>query len=214
MKLPNFKQEKKIFQLYNLPIIAVDEAGRGPLAGPVTAGAILIKNPYFKSFKPPLKIKDSKKLKAQERQILYLWITQQKNLKFSYASVGPKIIDKINIKNATMSAMTQAIKKLNVKDYILLLDGKDKINTLDSQIKQYTFIKGDEKLISLSLASIVAKVKRDRLMINLSKKYPQYLFENHKGYGTKVHYQKIKKYGISEAHRISFLKNLNNKHLN
>jgi ribonuclease HII len=214
MKLPNFKQEKKIFQLYNLPIIAVDEAGRGPLAGPVTAGAILIKNPYFKSFKPPLKIKDSKKLKAQERQILYLWITQQKNLKFSYASVGPKIIDKINIRNATMLAMTRAIKKLNIKNYILLLDGKDKLNTLDSQIKQYAFIKGDEKLISLSLASIVAKVKRDKLMINLSKKYPEYFFENHKGYGTKIHYQQIKKYGISEIHRISFLKNLNNKYWN
>ncbi len=214
MKLPNFKQEKKIFQLYHLPIIAVDEAGRGPLAGPVTAGAILIKNPHFKASQAPIKIRDSKKLTAQERQILYLWITQQKKLKFSYANVGNKIIDKINIRNATHLAMIRAIKKLNIKNYILLLDGKDKLIKLNPKIKQFTFIKGDEKLISLSLASIVAKVKRDKLMINFSKKYPEYFFENHKGYGTKVHYQQIKKYGISEIHRISFLKNLNNRYWN
>ena len=214
MKLPNFKQEKKIFQLYNLPIIAVDEAGRGPLAGPVTAGAILIKNPYFKAFKPPLKIRDSKKLSAHQRQILFLWITQQENLKFSYANVEPKTIDRINIRNATLLAMARAIKKLNVPNYILVIDGKDKIIKLDSKIKQFTFIKGDEKLISISLASIVAKVNRDELMIKLSKRYPQYLFENHKGYGTKVHYQKIREYGILEIHRKSFLKNLDNKYFN
>ncbi len=211
---PDFRQEKKFWQYQKKLIIAVDEAGRGALAGPVVAGAFFIKNVNEKIPKPPVQIRDSKQLSSKQREILFCWLKKQKKFGWAVGAANHKTIDRINIRQANFKAMRTAIlkltaKRLKTKAFVVFVDGKDKIPGLSQ--KQFAFVKGDAKIFSLACASIVAKVTRDRLMARLAKKYPYYKFEIHKGYGTKLHFQKIKKHGLSPIHRKSFLKKFNKK---
>ncbi len=251
-------------------IIGIDEVGRGPLAGPVTAAAImpprnfqsLISN-FQKKYK--IKLKDSKKLSSKQREKWFKWVRIRK-IPYAISSVSPKIIDKINISQAANLAATKALKKLTrfarldsarlakapaspakrgesarratnnlsaspkiplrsrdseasqrgeqatTRNYRILLDGGLKIfpyfskNLVANGYSLKTIVRGDEKVPAISLASIVAKVHRDKYMKKMHKKYPKYFFDKHKGYGTKLHYKMIKKYGVSSIHRKSFLK--------
>ena len=180
-------------------VCGVDEAGRGPLAGPVFAAAVILPQNLMIDG-----LNDSKKLSEKKREILYDNI---KNLALTYAVAfaTEHEIDEINILNATFLAMKRAVAKLNLKPDIVLVDGN---KSPELEISTQTIVKGDSLSASIAAASILAKVERDRLMKNLSKKYPEYNFEKHKGYGTKMHIDLIKKYGPCEIHRKSFLKKI------
>ena len=180
-------------------VCGVDEAGRGPLAGPVSAAAVILPQNLMIDG-----LNDSKKLSEKKREILYDKI---KNLALTYAVAfaTEHEIDEINILNATFLAMKRAVAKLNLKPDIVLVDGN---KSPELEISTQTIVKGDSLSASIAAASILAKVERDRLMKNLSKKYPEYNFEKHKGYGTKMHIDLIKKYGPCEIHRKSFLKKI------
>ena len=180
-------------------ICGVDEAGRGPLAGPVYAAAVIL--PKGKLIEGA---KDSKKLSPKKRQILYDTIISNA-LNYSIAKVDEKEIDKINILNATHLAMKKAVSSLNIKPDMVLIDGNSSPNL---EISSRSIVKGDDLSMTISCASILAKVERDNFMIKISEKYPEYLFEKHKGYGTKAHIDAIKKYGPCEIHRKSFIKKI------
>jgi len=200
MKPPNLIQEKKLWKKGYKTVIGLDEAGRGPLAGPVMAGAVSIKNHKFK-IKDFKGLKDSKKLSPKQREKFYKIITEHPDLEWGVGCVSEKIIDKINILEATKLAMTKAIKKLPKTKRFLILDG---IMKLDLAIPQKSIIKGDEKVFSCAAASIIAKVTRDRIMARLHEKYPKYRFDLHKGYGTKLHLKMLGKHGFCEIHRKTF----------
>ncbi len=183
-------------------ICGVDEAGRGPLAGPVFAAAVILPDNLG-----DLEINDSKKLSEKKRDALFE-VIKEKALAFSIASADEKEIDEINILNATFLAMKRAVEGLSIKPEIALIDGNRKANT---GIEEMTLVKGDAKSISIAAASILAKVSRDRYLLELDEKYPEYQFRKHKGYPTALHYEMIKEHGISPVHRLSFLKNLGEK---
>lgn len=187
-------------ELYNneYKIIAgVDEAGRGPLAGPVVAGAVILKKgEYIEG------LNDSKKISPKKRDKLYDEIVN-KCVSYSVGIVDNEVIDEINILEATRLAMKKAIEGLKIKPDYLLIDAEKKI---DTNIKLSGIIKGDSLSVSIAAASIIAKVTRDRMIIEMAKKYPEYEFEKHKGYGTALHIQKIKEYGLCKIHRKSFCK--------
>ena len=184
----------------------IDEVGRGPLAGPVVAVAVIlnfqfsISNKF--SMKQFLNVKDSKKLSSEKREEIYKIVKNHPQITYGVGKVSEKVIDKMNILNATKLAMKRAINNLKLKkiDY-LILDGNFGLNI---DISQKSIIKGDEKVMSCALASIVAKVERDRLMVKYHKKYPDYGFDRHKGYGTKFHYEMLRNFGPSVIHRKSF----------
>lgn len=180
-------------------VCGVDEAGRGPLAGPVFAAAVIL---------PPgledIGLNDSKKLTEKKREALFD-VIKDKAVAYCIASADENEIDELNILNATFLAMQRAVKGLRVKPDLALIDGNRKPNT---GIEEITLVKGDAKCISIAAASVLAKVSRDRYMLELDKLYPEYDFCRHKGYPTKEHYEKIKAHGISPVHRLSFLKNL------
>lgn len=179
-------------------IAGIDEAGRGPLAGPVVAAAVILPEDIFISG-----LNDSKKLTEKRREELYAIITQ-KAIAYDVGIVDEKIIDELNILNATKMAMEISVESLNVKPDLLLVDAVE----LDSiKIQQKSLVKGDALSISIAAASIVAKVTRDRLIEDFDAAYPMYGFKKHKGYGTKEHIDAIKKFGICPIHRISFTKN-------
>lgn len=185
---------------YNV-ICGVDEAGRGPLAGPVFAAAVILPDGHIIEG-----VNDSKKLSEKKRDLLYDKIIDE----CVCCSVGiatEKEIDEINILQATFLAMKRAVDSLEIKPDLALVDG-NRVPPLDADVE--TIIKGDGKSASIAAASIIAKVSRDRYMLELAKKYPQYEFERHKGYPTKLHYEKIYEYGISDIHRKSFLKKVLN----
>ena len=184
-------------------ICGIDEAGRGPLAGPVFAAAVILPEGL-----EDLGINDSKKLSEKKRDLLFEQI-KEKAVAYSIASASEKEIDEINILNATFLAMKRAVERLSVKPEIALVDGNRKPGT---GIEELTIVKGDAKSISIAAASILAKVSRDRYLTELDRQYPQYQFAKHKGYPTKLHYEMIKQYGVSPVHRLSFLKNLNEKY--
>ena len=184
-------------------ICGVDEAGRGPLAGPVFVAAVVLP--------PNLMIdglNDSKKLSEKKREILYDEI-KSLAVACNVAFATEREIDEINILNATFLAMKRAITGLNLQPDVVLVDGN---RSPDLNVPTQTIVKGDSLSASIAAASILAKVERDRLMKNLSKKYPEYNCEKHKGYGTKMHIDLIKKYGPCEIHRKSFLKKIYQKH--
>ncbi len=187
------------FNIENL--IGVDEAGRGPLAGPVYAAAVIIKD-------SPLlfQINDSKTISAKKRETLYSLIIKNAT-DYAIASVEPEEIEKINIHNASLLCMKRAIDKLTVNWNYILVDGKFTIPEIDSN-KQKAIIKGDSKSACIAAASILAKVKRDKLMIEFDKKYPQYEFAKHKGYGTALHIERIREYGLCPIHRKNFCKKI------
>ena len=197
MQYPNFNEEKKLWQKGFKSVAGLDEAGRGPLAGPVVAAAVVIKCD-LKNL--PKGINDSKKLSEEKRNYFYKILLENKDIKWGVGIVSEIIIDKINILQATKLAMQNALENLDAD--FLLLDGNFKIN---SHINQKSIIKGDQKVISISAASIIAKVTRDKIMSDYDKKYPQYGFKKHKGYGTKLHRQNIKKFGKCKIHRKSFM---------
>ncbi len=184
-------------------ICGVDEAGRGPLAGPVYAAAVIL--PVGLEIKG---LNDSKKLSEKKREKLFE-VIKEKAISYSVGTASEKEIDDINILNATFLAMKRAVLGLNIKADYALIDGNRYPNIGD--IYEETVIKGDGKVMSIAAASIIAKVSRDRFMLKLAEEYPEYQFEKHKGYGTKLHYEMIGKYGISPIHRKTFLKNILNK---
>ncbi|MDD6021653.1 MAG: ribonuclease HII [Oscillospiraceae bacterium] len=178
-------------------VCGVDEAGRGPLAGPVCAAAVIL----------PLDcdiegLNDSKKLTEKKREALFD-VIREKAVAYSIAMVDEKTIDEINILQATFQAMRQAIGSLSVRPDAALIDGNGKPG---SGVEEITIVKGDGQSMSIAAASVLAKVTRDRYMLELDKKYPEYQFKKHKGYGTRLHYECLEKYGISPVHRLSFLK--------
>lgn len=183
-------------------ICGVDEAGRGPLAGPVYAAAIILKKGQTIEG-----VNDSKKLSEKKREALFDKIISECEA-YSVGTASEKEIDEINILQATFLAMKRAVKGLQVKPDLALVDG-NQIPPLDCDVQ--TIIKGDSKSESIAAASIIAKVSRDRYMKEMAAKYPEYQFEKHKGYGTKLHYEMIEKYGICEIHRKSFLKKVLDK---
>ncbi len=183
-------------------IAGVDEAGRGPLAGPVFAAAVILPDGLDE-----LGINDSKKLSEKKRDALFETI-KEKAVAWSVASASEKEIDELNILNATFLAMKRAVEGLGITPDIALIDGNRKAGT---GIEEITLVKGDSKSISIAAASILAKVSRDRFLLELDEKYPEYQFKKHKGYPTALHYEMLKTHGISPVHRLSFLKNLSEK---
>lgn len=178
-------------------IVGIDEAGRGPLAGPVTVGAVAM--PYGKTaFRG---IRDSKKLSPKRREAWFRFFKDNPRIKYSVSSVSHSIIDKRGISYALRLAVSRCVEKLEFRPKMILLDGS---LFAPERYNQKTIIKGDEKIPIIAAASIVAKVTRDRKMIRLAKKYPKYSFHIHKGYGTLLHRRLLKKHGLSEIHRKSF----------
>ena len=187
-------------QAYRLqyPVICgVDEAGRGPLCGPVSVAAVVL-NPDD----PIEGINDSKQLSEKKRKALYEEIVRRA-LAYQVCLIGPEVIDERNILGATMLGMQQAVEGLSVVPTIALIDG-NRCPTLP--IPAQAVVKGDAKSASISAASILAKVTRDRFMVDLAKQYPQYQLEKHKGYPTKLHYELLDQYGIQPFYRKTFLK--------
>jgi len=230
MKYPNFNEEKKLYDRGYKIVIGIDEVGRGPLAGPVIACAITVPEFLISNFKF-LNIKDSKKLSAKQREEIYEIFKNNPDVEWGIGRVSEKVIDKINIFQATKLAMQRAVKNLeknldkkneNIKDRsvqkkcdrtnfvqgsFLIIDGNFGIKVRKSQsgyVPYKSIIKADEKVFSVAAASIVAKVVRDRMMIRYHKKYPDYGFDRHKGYATKNHYAILNKCGPCKLHRISF----------
>lgn len=181
-------------------IAGIDEAGRGPLAGPVVIGCVIMPQNSFIEY-----VNDSKKVSESKREMLYKKITNEA-IAWSTGIVWQDEIDEINILNATKKALTMAIDNLKVKPDKIVVDALDKIETRG--IPYISVIKGDAKIYSISAASIIAKVTRDRIMREYDEIYPEYEFSRHKGYGTAKHIQAIKEYGICPLHRKSFVKNL------
>ena len=211
-------------------VAGLDEAGRGPLAGPVVAAAVIIKNYDLKIFNKDFKgINDSKKLSEKQREYFYKILTKNKNIKWGIGIVSEKVIDKINILEATKLAMLKAIVSLrgargplwgrrgnleyvhkpldcfaaarNDESMFLLVDGNF---SLKIGLPEKSVVKGDQKVVSISAASIIAKVTRDRIMEKYDKKYPQYGFKRHKGYPTLAHRNTLKKIGPCPIHRKTF----------
>lgn len=188
------------FRNNNIKLIAgIDEAGRGPLAGPVVAAAVI--------FEPGVSIfgvNDSKKLNEKQREKLFIEI-KEKALDFSIEVIDHLTIDKINILQASLLAMKNATEKLKIKPDLILIDGNKKF---DSDLNIKTIVKGDGKSFSIAAASILAKVTRDKIMKKLSLDFPVYNWEKNKGYPTKFHIEAVKKYGSTFYHRKTFLKNI------
>ena len=185
-------------------ICGIDEAGRGPLAGPVCAAAVILPPDFDIE-----NLDDSKKLSEKKRELLYDVITE-KALAWSVAMATHKEIDEINILQATFLAMKRAVEGLSLPADYAIVDG-NRMPPLD--IDGETVVKGDSKCPSVAAAAILAKVTRDRFMYELDKKLPEYAFAKHKGYGTALHYERIAQYGVSEYHRLTFLKTLK-EHIN
>ncbi len=198
--MPDFSFENQARQKGYKFICGVDEAGRGPLAGPVCAAAVIL--PEDCEIEG---LNDSKKLSEKKREQLYDIIIE-KALDYSISYGTLEEIEEYNILEATFLAMNRAIDGLKNSADFALIDG----NRVPRGIKIpcETVVKGDSKSYSIAAASILAKVTRDRLMLQYDKKYPQYLFAAHKGYGTKAHYEAIAQHGVCEIHRLSFLKNV------
>ncbi len=196
--MPDFSIENKIKQKGYKFICGVDEAGRGPLAGPVCAVAVIL-NEEIEG------LNDSKKLSERKREALYP-IILEKAVSYCIAFASVEEIDEVNILNATYLAMNRAIEGLEIPADFALIDG-NRVPT-DISVPCETVIKGDAKASSIAAASILAKVTRDRLMLELDREYPQYNLKKHKGYGTKEHTDLILKYGVSPIHRKTFLKKL------
>lgn len=179
-------------------VCGIDEAGRGPLAGPVFAAAVILPQSVVIDG-----LDDSKKLSEKKRDMLFEEI--KAHAVYAVASASESEIDEINILNATFLAMRRAFDALPQRPQAAFVDG-NRLPKLPVPAK--AIVKGDSLSASIAAASIMAKVSRDRYMLELDKKYPEYCFAKHKGYGTKLHYEKIREYGISEVHRRTFLKKL------
>lgn len=180
-------------------IAGVDEAGRGPLAGPVVAAAVIFNSKTFIE-----KVNDSKKISEKMREQLYDIIIQKAHA-FGVGVVDEKMIDRINILQATMRAMKEAVSNLKTTPDLVIIDGNKTFKTI---LETKSIVRGDSLSFSIAAASIIAKVTRDRIMRNASESFPEYLWSKNKGYGTREHINAIKKHGPSPLHRISFLSNI------
>ncbi len=197
--MPDYEYESKASAKGYSCICGVDEAGRGPLAGPVYAAAVILPQGLVIEG-----LNDSKKLSEKKRELLYDKVTENA-IAWSVGIATEQEIDEVNILQATYLAMRRAVEGLEVKADYALIDG-NRMPPLS--IDGETVIKGDALSMSIAAASIIAKVSRDRFMLEIDEKYPEYQFSKHKGYGTALHYEMIEKYGISPVHRRSFLKKL------
>jgi ribonuclease HII len=219
-KYADFYEERKLWRRGVRVVVGLDEAGRGPLAGPVCAAAVCAAAPLNSAIG---NIRDSKKLTPKQREKWYEILTSHPDIRWGIGIVSEKIIDQINIFEATKLAMKKAVtdlsRRIGKREYrisrdreiydreqkevdFLILDGNFTID--DLVINQKAIIRGDEKVFSCAAASIIAKVTRDRLMVRLAKRYPEYGFEKHKGYGTQFHRVTLKKHGPCQIHRKSF----------
>lgn len=198
MRLETMAQNDQIFSTGSQVVCGVDEAGRGPLAGPVVAAAVILP-PGFR----PFGLDDSKKVAERHRDVLYDQIIQNAQA-WGVGIISPQRIDEINILEATREAMLAAVHQMALKPDFVLLDAVE-IKALS--IPHKGIIKGDEKCLSIAAASIIAKVTRDRVMTQLGIEFPQYGFGIHKGYGTAMHYEALERNGLTLHHRRSFLKN-------
>ncbi len=201
LRLQNLKQIEEEIYDKNAKfkyICGIDEAGRGPLAGPVVVASVIMPRESMIEG-----VNDSKKLSEKKREELYEIITKEA-ISYGVGIIDQKEIDEINILNATKKGLTQSLQELKVKPDLILVDALNKIDTLG--IPYTSIIKGDAKAYSISAASIIAKVTRDRIMRQWHEIYPMYGFEAHKGYGTVAHIEAIKQYGLCPIHRISFTK--------
>lgn len=197
-----FLNENELIEQGYKSICGVDEAGRGPLAGPVCAAAVILKpNDIIEG------VNDSKKLTEKKREKLYD-IIKERAVAYSIAFATVEEIEELNILNATMLAMKRAVEGLAVPADYAIIDGN---KTPALQIPCNYVIKGDANSMSIAAASILAKVTRDRLLLEYAEQYPQYQFEKHKGYGTKAHREALLEYGPCPVHRPSFLKKILNK---
>lgn len=210
----DFSSEQKYIKQGRNFVIGIDEAGRGPLAGPVVAAALFLSSDFnfhtTKNQKEFLKIRDSKKITPKGREKLFDFLIENKDIRYGIGIVDEKIIDQKNILQATFIAMKKAIEdlsskepKINMQNSIVLIDGRDILENID--LNQKSIIGGDGKVWSIAAASIIAKVTRDKIMEKYHEKYPQYQFDKHKGYGTKLHFELIKKHGPCEIHRKTFI---------
>ncbi len=192
-------EEEKIYNSSDIKYICgIDEAGRGPLAGPVVVGAVVLPRDSFIEG-----INDSKKISEKKREQIYETITKEA-ISYGVGIVSQDKIDDINILNATKLGLTMALKELKVKPDLIIVDALDKIDTLG--IPYISMVKGDAKVYSVAAASIIAKVTRDRMMQEWDTIYPAYGFAKHKGYGTAFHIEAIKENGLCLIHRKSFIK--------
>lgn len=196
-RLENMKVYEREYKSCGL-ICGIDEAGRGPLAGPVVAGAVIL--PHDSQI---LWLNDSKKLTARRRELLYDEI-MEKALAVGIGVVNHERIDEINILQATYEAMRQAVEKLGIVPDVLL---NDAVTIPDVELKQVPIIKGDAKSVSIAAASVIAKVTRDRMMVEMDQKYPGYGFGSNKGYGSAAHIAVIREKGPCEIHRKTFIRN-------
>lgn len=202
MEIDWLKYENEARKKGYTAVCGVDEAGRGPLAGPVCAAAVIL--PENKIIEG---VNDSKKLSEKKREALFDKIKEEA-LSYSIAFSTVEEIEEFNILNATMLAMKRAVDGLGIKADFAMIDGN---KTPELNIPCEYIIKGDANSMSIAAASILAKVSRDRLCYEYAKEYPQYMFDKHKGYGTKLHIEMLKKYGPCPIHRASFLKKILNK---
>ena len=193
----------KVMRLESGVVCGIDEAGRGPLAGDVYAAAVVFDDDVFIEG-----LNDSKKLSEKRREELYDEIVAKAKA-YCVAAASVYEIDSYNILQATFLAMKRSYEGLNMNIDLALVDG-NRVPPLECNVK--TVVKGDSVSASIAAASILAKVSRDRYMKEIAEKYPQYQFEKHKGYGTKLHYEMLDKYGISDVHRLSFLKKYIKQH--
>lgn len=197
LRLDAMKEFEREYEGFGL-VCGIDEAGRGPLAGPVVAGAAIL--PADCTI---LYLNDSKKLSEKRREELFLEI-REKAVAWSTGMASPERIDEINILNATYEAMREAIEGLSVQPQVLL---NDAVTIPGIALRQVPIIKGDAKSVSIAAASILAKVTRDHMMAEYAKLYPEYGFEKHKGYGTAAHIAALREFGPCPIHRKSFIKN-------
>ena len=193
------KIENHIYETEKIQYICgIDEAGRGPLAGPVVVAAVIMpKDSLIEG------VNDSKKVSEKKREKLYEQIIEEA-ISYEVAIIDQKEIDAVNILNATKEGLTKAVQGLTVKPQKILVDALQKIDTCG--IPYVSIVKGDAKCYSIAAASILAKVTRDRIMRQWDEVYPQYGFAKHKGYGTKAHIEAIQQYGLCPLHRLSFVK--------
>ncbi len=198
--MPDFSYEQSAVSKGYKYVCGVDEAGRGPLAGPVCAAAVILPNDIEIEG-----LNDSKKLTEKRREALFPIICE-KAIAYSVAFGSIEEIEKYNILEATFIAMNRAINSLEIKSDYALIDGNRVPKGIE--IPCETIVKGDSKSASVAAASILAKVTRDRLLLEYDKEFPQYGFAKHKGYGTAAHYKAISEFGICKYHRPSFLKNV------
>jgi ribonuclease HII len=207
MILPHLEKEEYYWNQGLQYVAGIDEAGRGPLAGPVVAGAVIVYPHIVNEIKdaPEFKlVRDSKTLSAKQREKAYDFVVE--NFDWGVGLSDEKTIDRLNILQATFLAMKKALsdlkRKLESDVETILLDGRSLIPNIST--RQENIINGDKYIFSISAASIIAKVSRDRIMMKYHEKFPEYNFAHHKGYGTKEHFEMIGEYGICDVHRISF----------